>query len=119
MGTHHRHYLREWRRHRKLTQEQVCERIGLLGEARRAAGDTLTAPTSYTHTSLSRIEKGLQPYGQVLLEILAEIYQTDVASLLMRDPKDPQGLLSIHDRLSPREREQLVSIANTIHSPGV
>lgn len=113
-----KHYLRAWREKAGLTLEEVAERIGLLGEQRRQMGDALTAPTSITHASLSRIERGLQPYNQVLLEILAEIYQTDPASLLMRDPGDPDGLWSIHDQLRPVERVQLVEIAKTIKRTG-
>lgn len=113
-----RHHFRAWREHRGLTLEEVAERVGLLGEGRREAGDALNAPTSMTHASLSRIERGLQPYNQVLLEILAEVYQTDMASLLMRDPTDPDGLWSIHDQLKPVERVQLVEIAKTIKRTG-
>jgi transcriptional regulator with XRE-family HTH domain len=113
-----RHYLRAWREARDLTLEEVAERIGILGEGRREAGDALNAPTSITHASLSRIERGLQPYNQVLLEMLAEIYRTDPASLLMRDPSDPDGLWSIHDQLRPVERVQLVEIAKTIKRTG-
>lgn len=113
-----RHYLRAWREHRDFTLEDVAERVGLLGEARRESGDSLNAPASITHASLSRIERGLQPYNQVLLELLAEIYQTDLASLLMRDPGDPEGLWSIHDQLRPVERRQVVEIAKTIQRTG-
>lgn len=113
-----RHYLRAWREAEGLTLEEVAERIGVLGEARRESGDVLNAPVSITHASLSRIERGLQPYNQVLLEILAEIYKTDPASLLMRNPNDPEGLWSIHDQLRPVERRQVVEIAKTIKRTG-
>ncbi|UPT53153.1 hypothetical protein [Synechococcus phage Ssp-JY42] len=113
-----RHHLRAWREAANLTLEEVAERVGILGEARRETGDALNAPTSITHASLSRIERGLQPYNQVLLELLAEIYQTDISSLINRDPSDPEGIMSIWDTLKPVERVQLVEIAKTIKRTG-
>ena len=98
-----------------MTLQYVADEVGRLGEARQQAGDKLKAPTSMTHTTLSRIERGLQPYNQVLLEILAEIYQTDVASLITRDPKDGPGIWSIYFKLSPSKRRQMAEIAETIH----
>lgn len=101
-----RHHLRAWRLHRGLTLEQVAERVSELGSLRNDThADALTAPVTMTHASLSRIERGLQPYSQVLLEILAAVYMTDAASLLVRDPTDPDGIWSIWDRITPAQRE--------------
>lgn len=113
-----RHFLRAWREYRQKTLEEVAESVGILGAVRREAGDALNAPTSMTHASLSRIERGIQPYNQALLEILAEIYQAEIADLIMRDPTDPDGLWSIADQLSPVQRVQLVEIAKTIKRTG-
>lgn len=71
-----------------------------------------------THATLSRIERGKLPYNQHLIELLAEIYMTDVASLLMRDPNDPDGLWTIYDALTAPERRQVVEIAKTIKRTG-
>ena len=49
-----RTFIRNWRAHRNLTLAQLAQRIGT------------------THATLSRIERGLQPYNQPLLEALAE-----------------------------------------------
>lgn len=106
-----RHYLRAWRKHRDLTLEQVAERVQMIGAERAAAGDDpLSIPRTMTHASLSRIERGLQPYSQALLELLADIYQTDPASLLIRDPSDPDGIWSIWDRLQRRQRKDAVAM---------
>jgi transcriptional regulator with XRE-family HTH domain len=53
-------FIRQWRKHRGYNLEQLAEMVGI------------------THASLSRIERGLQPYGQALLEALAEALSTDV-----------------------------------------
>lgn len=83
-----RHFIREWRKHRSLTLEQLAERVHT------------------THATLSRIETGKMAYTQPLLERLAEELRTDPASLIMRDPSDPEGLWSIWDQLSLPERQQ-------------
>lgn len=115
-----RHFLRAWREHRDMTLEAVAERVALLSEQREATmpDDPLKTPGRITHASLSRIERGLQPYNQVLMELLAEIYQTDQSSLLNRDPSDPEGIWSIWDQLKPVERAQVVEIAKALKRTG-
>jgi transcriptional regulator with XRE-family HTH domain len=93
-------FIREWRQSRGLTLEQLSDRIGI------------------THASLSRIERGLQPYSQPLLEAIADALQTEPASLLMRNPGDPEGIWSIWDQAKPGERRQIVEIAKTLIKTG-
>ena len=93
-----RTFIRQWRVHRKLTLEQLAERIGT------------------THASLSRVERGRQAYTQPLLEALADALQTDPASLLARDPSDPDAIWSIWDRAKPAERRMIVRVATAILS---
>lgn len=57
-----------------------------------------------TKTSLSRIELGKQPYSQPILEALADIFETEPASLLMRDPNQPESIWSIWDRIELPKR---------------
>lgn len=93
-------YMRQWREHRGLTLEQLAERIGM------------------THASLSRVERGLQPYSQPMLEAIAEELMTDPASLIMRDPTDPEGIWSVWDQAEPGERALIVDLAKTITKTG-
>lgn len=95
-----RTFIRQWRKLRGLTLEQLADRIGS------------------THASLSRIEGGKQPYSQPLLEAIAEALQTDVASLLMRDPSEPDAIWSVWDQAKPAERRQIVEIAKTLLKTG-
>jgi transcriptional regulator with XRE-family HTH domain len=99
-------YIRQWREAKGLTLEALAERLAIkLG--------------SMTHASLSRIERGLQPYSQPILEALAdELTGGDAASLLMRDPNDPQAIWSIWERAKPGERKMIVDIAKTIVKTG-
>lgn len=89
-----------------MTLEQLAERVGV----RLGAG--------FTHASLSRIERGLQPYSQPILEAVADELQIDVASLLMRDPSDPEAMWSIWDQAKQGERKIIVDIAKTIVKTG-
>lgn len=95
-----RTFIRQWREHRGLTLEQLADRV------------------ETTHASLSRIERGRQPYSQALLEALAEALQTDPPSLLMRNPQDPEGIWSIWDQAKPGERQMIVDIAKTVVKTG-
>lgn len=91
-----RTFIRQWRDHRDRTLEDIAEKIGI------------------THASLSRIERGLQPYSQAILESIAKELSTDVPSLLTRDPADPEAIWSIWDQAKPGERKMIVDIAKTI-----
>ena len=95
-----RTYIREWREHRGLTQEQLAGRL-----------ETSVA-------SISRIESGTQPYTQDTLEALADALQTDVASLLMRNPKDEEAIWSLWERAKPGERRMIEDIARTVTKTG-
>lgn len=87
-------YIRQWRQHRNLTLEQVKERL----ENLHAIG--------ITRTSLSRIELGKQPYSQPILEAIADVLETDPASLLMRDPSLGEAIWSIWDRIElPKQND--------------
>jgi transcriptional regulator with XRE-family HTH domain len=97
---HHLTFIRQWREDRGLTLERLADRVGT------------------THASLSRLERGLQPYSQTMLERLADALRTDTASLLIRDPTDPDGIWSVWDRAKPAERRQIVEIAKTLIKTG-
>jgi len=58
------HFIREWRKAKGLTLEVVADAL------------------KTTHASLSRIERGLQPYSQPMLQGLADLLSVDPADLL-------------------------------------
>ncbi len=98
--TRRRTFFKEWRLYRGLSQEQLADRL----------------ETSVP--SISRIESGRQPYTQDVLEALAEALRTDPASLLMRNPDDPEAIWSIWDSAKPGERQMIVDIARTVTKTG-
>lgn len=96
----HRHFIREWRKHRGLTLERLAERL-----------ETSAA-------SLSRIENGDQPYTQDFLEAVADALGTDPASLIMRDPSSTDAIWSLWDRAKPAERRQIEEVVKAILRTG-
>lgn len=94
------HHIKEWRRHRGLTQDQLAERIGI------------------DRAYLSKIESGKRRYDQPFLEAAAEILRCEPADLIVRDPTDPDGIWSVWDQLRPVERQQVVEIAKTLKRTG-
>lgn len=99
-GTFHKTYIRAWRTHRRLTLEQLASRLDM------------------TESHLSMLERGLRGYTQETLEAVAEALQTDAASLLIRDPSDPDGIWSIWDQAGQGERRQIVELAKVLRRTG-
>jgi transcriptional regulator with XRE-family HTH domain len=101
------HYLREWRGDRTL--EYVAECVEMLAQEERFMRPGIK-PKSMTHATLSRIERGLIPYDQTLLEILAEIYGTEPASLIMRDPSNTSAPWTIADTIRSLPASKLTQV---------
>lgn len=93
-------FIRQWREHRGLNQEQLADRLEM------------------TQSHLSMLENGKRGYTQETLEAVAHALQTDVASLLMRNPADGDAIWSIWDNAKPGERKMIVDIAKTVTKTG-
>ena len=87
-----RTFIRQWRKKRGLSQEQLADRVGMTGG------------------NLSQIENGNTGYTQATLEALAEALQCEPVDLLIRDPSDPEGIWSLWERAKPAERRQLLGM---------
>lgn len=86
-------FIRQWRKHRRLTLEACAERSGM------------------SKGNLSNIETGKTGYNQATLEALAEALQCDPVDLLIRNPADPEGIWTLLERVkTPAERKQLLGI---------
>lgn len=92
--------IKQWREYRKLTQDDLAERL----ETSKA--------------SISRIESGQQAYTQDFLEACADALRTDPASLLMRDPTDDEAVWSLWDKAKIGERQMIESIVRTVVKTG-
>jgi transcriptional regulator with XRE-family HTH domain len=94
------HYIREWRKHRGLTQEQLAERIGI------------------TRSYLTKIENGARRYDQPFLEATAEALRCEPGDLVMRGPSQPEALWSILDGLSATQRVQAIAVIQALKATG-
>lgn len=85
--------IRAWRQKRELSLDQLAEKAGV------------------DKGNLSKVERGLLPYNQELLERLAAALMTDPASLLTRDPADSAAIWLLWDRASSTERRRIEGVA--------
>jgi transcriptional regulator with XRE-family HTH domain len=93
-------FLREWREHRGKRLVPVAEHLHM------------------SHSQLSRIETGKQPYNQELLEALADLYMCDVVDLLIRNPKEPESMWTLWEKAQPGQRAQIRSVADALLKTG-
>lgn len=94
-----RWFLKQWRNHRGLTQEQLADRVGV------------------TQGLISQLENNRTDYTGALLEALADALLCDPQDLLMRDPSRPDAMWSILDNLkkaTPEEQEQISRVSDAL-----
>lgn len=95
------HYIWEWRQFRKtMSLRRLADRLS----------DPASNSRSISDASLSRIERGFQPYNQPQLEAIASALNCTPADLIMRDPLDTEAPWSIWDALKPHQRQLAVRI---------
>lgn len=92
----HRHFIKEWRLHQGLTQEQMAERVGI--------------DKSY----LSKIENGKKRYDQPFLEAAAEVLRCEPADLIRRNPADPEGIWDLYDKMTATQRVQAAEVIKAL-----
>lgn len=98
-----RHFIREWRKAKGLTQEQLANRLNV------------------AVSSISQLETGKQGYSQPMLEALADALGCQPADLLMRNPAMKNAVWSIEDQLSkaaPEKRSAILAVVETMLKTG-
>lgn len=95
-----KHFVREWRQHRKLTQQQLADAIGT------------------TPATISRIEKGGMPYIQDTLEPIAVALRTTPAALISRRPgENDQDLWLLLQQADEGQRSKITAIVRRLIAP--
>ena len=89
-------FIRQWRNHRGYSLDQLAGMVPM------------------DKSNLSKVERGILPYNQEMLERLADALMTDPASLLMRDPTKPDAIWTLWERASPGERAQIETVAEAL-----
>lgn len=90
-----RHFVKQWRKVKGLTQEQLAERIGV------------------TPGAISQLEVGRTNYTQQMLEAIAAEFGIRPGDLLNVDPTREGAMWSIWESLDVPARNQVVEIART------
>lgn len=91
-----KHFIKEWRRYRGLTQEQLAARLEI------------------DRTTVSKIESGKQEYSQGFLEAAAYAMRCEPADLIMRNPSQPSAIWSIWDSIPDAEKPKAIAILSTL-----
>lgn len=87
-------YIRAWREKKRFTLDQMVGRLAELG-------------VETTSASLSRIERGIQPYSQDILEAIADAMGVTIAQLTEHNPDIPPAkIIDFVRHLSKDEAEQ-------------
>ena len=98
-----RHFFKEWREFRGLTQEEAADQMGIMDR-----------------TNLSRLERGQAPYGQKALEAAARVYSCkpwdilNVNPLMQGEPVDRSDLGDLGELFTdatPEQRAELLGYA--------
>ena len=91
-----RTYIREWRKYRELTLEELASRVDM------------------TASHFSMLERGQRGYTQETLEAIAVALQTSDGALLTRNPLDDSADWSVWDQAKPAERKLALELLKTV-----
>src|SRR5258705_9488798 len=80
-----------WRKHRGLSQHELSDQIGAYLKVHGLE-------VGHSYSMIGRIERGLEPYNQVILQAAASVLKTSVKSLIFVDPSEVE-LVEMADKL--------------------
>ena len=93
-----RHYVREWRKFRGLTQERLAER------------------TPFTTGAISQLETGRTNYTQDMLEALAAALNCKAGDLISRNPYMEGDVVSLFGDLPPEKQHIAIELLKSLKS---
>jgi transcriptional regulator with XRE-family HTH domain len=91
-----RHFFKEWREYRGMTQEQAIGRLG------------------WSQSKLSRIESGQTPYNQDDLESAAEAYGCNKSDLIDVNPFKEGEVVDLMRLINDRNRDQAIRVLKAL-----
>lgn len=91
-----RHFVKEWRRYRHLTQEQLAERI------------------EKTHGAISQLENGKIDYTQGMIEALAVALNCEPGDLLSRDPHIDGAVVDMMRLIRSKDPATVMAFLNAL-----
>lgn len=96
-------FIREWRLKRGLSLRRLADRIEL---------DESDGTVS--HASIGRIENGLQPYSQPILEAIAAALSCSVTDLLTVDPTKDGDVVDLMRLINDKNRDQAIRVLRAL-----
>lgn len=81
------HFIRQWRKHRGLTQQELAKRI------------------DYTDGAISHIETGQSAYTQTFLEAIAKALDCKPGDLIFHEPKTASNKDKINQMVASMDEE--------------
>ncbi len=93
------HYIREWRRHRGLTQAKLADAMGI------------------SRSYLTMIERGDRRYDQPFLESAAEVLQCTPPDLIGRKPGQRESIDAMLASVSEDERARIEAAIRALIAP--
>lgn len=100
-------FIREWRDRRGLSLRRLADRIEMEGPE-----ETLS------HASIGRIENGLQPYSQPIIEAIAHALDVSVVDLLERDPTKEGDVVDLVRLIDDKNRDLAIRLLRSITETG-
>lgn len=97
-GPRSRHYIREWRKFRGLTQEQLADRLEV------------------ATSTISQLENYKQGYSQAILEALAGALMCEPWQLLKSDPTKEGEVIDLFDGLDDDDKRRAAQIISALKS---
>lgn len=95
-----KHYIREWRKFRGLTQERLAER------------------TPFTTGAISQVETGRTQYTQPMLEALASALSCEPGELLSVDPSKEGEVVDLMRMINDKNRDQAIRVLRALVAEG-
>lgn len=97
------HYIKEWRRHRKISLRKLADRM-----------ESEPGVELISYASLGRIENGIQPYSEPILEALADALDVPAHHLISRKPDTDAEVVSIFEGLDESQKLQALAVLKAI-----
>jgi transcriptional regulator with XRE-family HTH domain len=91
-----KHFIREWRRHRGLTQDELANAIRV------------------DRTYLNKIERGKRRYLPSVLEAMAETLDCAPGDLISRSPEHSSELETLYLSLNEEDRSRAIAVLKTV-----
>lgn len=95
-----KHFFKEWREYRELTQEQAIGRLG------------------WSQSKISRMEAGETPYNQDDLEAAADAYRCSTTDLISVDPRKEGEVIDLLRLIDEKNRDQAIRVLRALSEAG-